>query len=295
MQTVADQESPLKNVWMIIPVYNRREITLGCLEHLDKLGVPDWCQIVVTDGGSTDGTVDAVRERFPRVQVLQGRWWWMEGIRAGMEHAQAQGAMTYVWLNDDCRPTPGSVESLVKRARETGHVCGGITRSPYGVYAGMRKTWLGLRPLDLSGLEPGGVLPGDSLVGNFVAWPGKVVTVTGLPDAGRFPHLCADHYYTLEAGRCGFPCELVGGVEAEDVHPDMGWARQSILRGDQPVGFVAKWLLQWNPRAGLLPELRLHRRFWGPAGVLIPLGPWLKKWLLLSLRILLPRAVRTRL
>lgn len=292
---MSDLKSQNLCVWMVIPVFNRREITLGCLEHLQATGVTAWCQVVVTDGGSSDGTVQAILTRFPEVTVLEGRWWWMEGIRAGMEHAQHQGADMYVWLNDDCRPTAGSVEVLVERARATGHVCGGVTRSPLGAYAGMRKTPFGLRPLDISALAPGKVLPGDSLVGNFVAWPGEVVAATGLPDAKLFPHLCADHYYTMEAGRHGFPCELVGGVEAEDVHPDMGWARQSILRGDQPVGFVARWLLQWNPRAGLLPELRLHRRFWGPAGVLIPLGPWLKKWLLLSLRIVLPKAVRSRL
>lgn len=280
---------------MIIPVFNRRAITLGCLEHLKQTGVDQWCRILVADGGSTDGTVSAIREQYPEVRVIEGRWWWMEGIRAGMELAQRENAGVFVWLNDDCRPTPGSVAALVQHARTSGQVTGGVTRSSHGVYAGMRKTAWGLRPLDLSGQVQGRTLRADSLPGNFVAWPAAVVSAIGLPDAGRFPHLCADHYYTLEARRKGFEVVLLGGAEAEDVHPDMGWARQSILRGEQPVGFLVKWLLQWNARAGLLPELRLHARYWGVWGTGLALAPWLKKWCLLGARLVLPRSIRQRL
>ena len=38
-------------VHLILPVHNRREITLRCLRHLHGLSVDAWAQIVVVDDG----------------------------------------------------------------------------------------------------------------------------------------------------------------------------------------------------------------------------------------------------
>jgi hypothetical protein len=288
-------EVPVKKVWIAIPVFNRREITLGCLAHLQSLGVLNWCEVVVADGGSTDGTREAVRAAFPGVHLIEGRWWWMEGIRAAMEFARARGAGVYVWLNDDCRPGPGSLEKLVDHAEKTGRVSGGVTKSGGGAYAGMRRTPWGLRSLDLRNLGANDVMRADSLVGNFVAFPASCIERAGLPNAQRFPHLCADHYYTITASLGTGGCDLVGAAVAEDVHPGMGWERQSILRGTQPVSYIFRQLIQWDPRRGILPELRFHRDFWGWRGWLIALGPWLKKWVLLGCRVLVPGPIRRKL
>ncbi|HSJ02212.1 MAG: glycosyltransferase family 2 protein [Verrucomicrobium sp.] len=282
--------------WIVVPVFNRRDLTLSCLEHLAATGVLDWAHVVVADGGSTDGTQDQIRLRFPQIEVLEGRWWWMEGIRAGMEHAQKQGAEVFVWLNDDCRPELGSVEALVHHVRTTGFVCGGLTRSGGGVYAGMRKTIWGLRAVTPPEYDREAVIPVDSLVGNFVAIPIGGVVREGLPDAHQFPHSCADHYYTIAVAKhCGGICHLLCAAQATDVHPAMGWERQSILRGSQPVPYIARQLMQWTPRVGLQPELRLHRRIWGPWGYVLVLAPWLKKWLLLAVRVTLPAGIRKKL
>ena len=122
----------LEGVYLVIPVHNRREMTLGCLECLEMDGVLAWAKVIVVDDGSTDGTGAAVRERFPTVVVLDGNGnlWWTGGIVMGMKEAMRRAARAIVWLNDDCRPKPGTMELLATDALETGAISVGQTVSP---------------------------------------------------------------------------------------------------------------------------------------------------------------------
>lgn len=286
---------PQQKVWIIIPVFNRKETTLGGLRHLEKLGVFDWAKVIVADGGSTDGTAEAIRAEFEVVHLLEGKWWWMEGIRAGMEYAQQRGAEIYVWLNDDCRPRAGSVEALVKHTHETSSVSGGITYAQDGgAYTGAIKTAKGPHVLTARDLEKTEISRVDMLVGNLVAIPEACVAKIGLPDARTFPHLFGDYYYTFAASKAGFACSLLKAAAADDVHPPTE-DRVSILRGDQPVSIIWKQLTQWNAHHGLLPAWRFYRRFWGVKGHAIVLKPWFKSWILLALRLVLPSGLRKRL
>ena len=49
--------------------YNRREEVLTTLTHLTAL--PERPAIVLVDNGSTDGTLEAVAARHPRVSLLR--------------------------------------------------------------------------------------------------------------------------------------------------------------------------------------------------------------------------------
>src|SRR5206468_13001712 len=80
---------------------NNEELLLGCLETLQASLSPDVeVEIVVLDNASDDGSVEAVRERFPDVQLLP------QGFRAGFaaNHNTVIRASTgrYVYvLNED--------------------------------------------------------------------------------------------------------------------------------------------------------------------------------------------------
>ena len=62
------------SIAVLMTCYNRRETTLECLESLFKAQVPKetTLSIYLVDDGSTDGTGDSVRERYPAVKVLNG-------------------------------------------------------------------------------------------------------------------------------------------------------------------------------------------------------------------------------
>jgi GT2 family glycosyltransferase len=51
--------------------HNRRAEVLASLDHLTRL--PERPHILVVDNGSSDGTAEAVTERFPQVNVLPAR------------------------------------------------------------------------------------------------------------------------------------------------------------------------------------------------------------------------------
>jgi GT2 family glycosyltransferase len=59
---------PDPRVAVVVITHNRREELLGALARLRAL--PEQPHVVVVDNGSADGTADAVRERFPEVELV---------------------------------------------------------------------------------------------------------------------------------------------------------------------------------------------------------------------------------
>ena len=57
-------------VSVVVPSHDTRELTLRCLGALEK-ALGSGVEVVLVDDGSTDGTSEAVRERFPAVRALR--------------------------------------------------------------------------------------------------------------------------------------------------------------------------------------------------------------------------------
>src|SRR5919201_4314243 len=73
-------------------------------------------ETVVVDHGSTDGTLDLVRERFPRVRVLERE---NRGLAAGWNAGIAATSAPYVLLlNADAWALRDALERLVRFADE---------------------------------------------------------------------------------------------------------------------------------------------------------------------------------
>ena len=119
-----------ENIWIIIPVHNRRETTRACLSNLRALGELEKYQVCVVDDASSDGTAEMLAAEYPEIKVIQGtgHLYWGGGIATGMMAAQAASADVHVWLNDDCLPDENSIACVVERARTTRGMCGGICR-----------------------------------------------------------------------------------------------------------------------------------------------------------------------
>jgi glycosyltransferase involved in cell wall biosynthesis len=61
-----------QSVYILIPVHNRKAITLACLGHLRNLGAIDRYPIIIIDDGSTDGTAAAIRQSYPAMAIFGG-------------------------------------------------------------------------------------------------------------------------------------------------------------------------------------------------------------------------------
>jgi len=98
------QRRPLTpgDVTIIVLNWNNRGVTLECLESLERAEL-NGASILVVDNGSTDGSADAVRARFPGVRVLplpENRGY-AGGNNAGIVDALAYGTGAVLLLNND--------------------------------------------------------------------------------------------------------------------------------------------------------------------------------------------------
>ncbi|MGG6239897.1 glycosyltransferase family 2 protein [Nodosilinea sp. AN01ver1] len=286
------------SIYILIPVHNRRAITLGCLQDLNRNGDLTHHRVVVIDDGSTDGTGAAIQASFPTVTVLagDGNLWWTGAMRLGMEYAIAQGAQYLIWLNDDCRLAPGTLDGLVQ-------FCGDHPTAIVGAqgfeqddrdrlsFGGKRKTWQGYRFLTLS---PGQTVSCDLLSGNLVCMPRAVVDAIGYPNPHTGPHYGGDSLYLLRAQKAGFRLWIdsrysVTNHAAESRLCPSDW----LMTPGDPWQLVR---LAFNPYSGLSWQLwwRLNWLAYGPWGVVMFLKKYLSLFPLTLLR-LLPVATRQRL
>ncbi|ORX05592.1 glycosyl transferase [Mycolicibacillus trivialis] len=85
--------------------HNRRTETLDTLEHMSRL--PDAGPLVLVDNASTDGTADAVAERFPQVRLVRSR---TNLGAAGRTLGVPLAGTDYVaFCDDDTRWQPGTL------------------------------------------------------------------------------------------------------------------------------------------------------------------------------------------
>lgn len=94
---------------------NRREDTVECLASLKRSSY-DSLKCVLLDNGSTDGTVECVRQRFPEVRIVElvHNRGYAGNNNTGIDVALAQGADWVLILNEDTVVAPDCVERLVK-------------------------------------------------------------------------------------------------------------------------------------------------------------------------------------
>lgn len=287
----------LQSVYLLIPVHNRRSITLACLSHLQRLGMFDSYHVVVIDDGSTDGTREAIAQLFPQVEVLMGdgNLWWTGGICLGMEYAMAQGADYMLWMNDDTLPLAGTIDRLLQFCAAnpksiTTAQCYSDDTLRFPTYGGQRKRGFSV---GLIQTQPGETQVCDCMSGNLVCFPRSVVETIGYPEKHLMPHYTADIVYTWEAKKAGFDLYVLGDAIAVcEFNPDTegGWSTST-----KPM--LDRWRQLSSPRSSLYPSSywRYCQSFFGAWAYLLFPYAYLKLLMFTVLRVLLPLSVMKQL
>jgi GT2 family glycosyltransferase len=221
-------------VYIIIPVHNRKVITLTCLNTLQCNGDMGRYRILVIDDGSTDGTAEAISRFYPDVTVLpgDGNLWWTGSIAKGMKYAVKNGADYFIWLNDDTLPLANALPKLVHHcSSDTKRIataqCYTTDQLIKPTYGGQLKhQW----SIQLFSTPQGRQISCDCMSGNLVCLPRNVIDEIGYPPAERLPHCRADIVYTLMAKRAGYDLQVIGdAIAISPLNPfDEGWIHSPI-------------------------------------------------------------------
>jgi GT2 family glycosyltransferase len=268
-------------VTALLTCHNRVECTLACLHSLTSQTGTEGVQLDVflVDAGSSDGTVQAVRERFPTTNVIErgADLFWNGGMRVAMAHAYERDPQLYLWLNDDVVLDPGALDDLIgtcttlTASRGKPCIVVGSTRDPLSgriTYGGVARSsrW---RPLRYERVEPGpDPRMAETMNGNVVLIPREAVRRVGTL-ASVYTHGMGDFDYGHRARRAG--CEV--WVAAGSV----GTCARNPSRASAST-FAGHLRQATDARVGLPPRewLTYARRWGGPVWIAFALSPYLR-------------------
>jgi len=240
--------------------HNQKEQTLSCLKALFAQNSPKDLQLDVylVDDGSTDGTSLAIRDLYPRVNVLagDGSLFWCGGMRWAFASALKAPYDFYLWLNSDTELFPDCIQRLFETRNtlaDKGHVRTIIVGSTQDgatgkhTYGGMKRSsfWHPFRYELVK--PPDGPVRVDNMNGNCVLIPSDVAERVGNFDP-HFSMTFGDFDYGLRARNEGcsvWLCPGYAGACSRNTHEGT-WL-------DKTLPFKVRWAKVREPK-GLPPK-----------------------------------------
>ena len=196
-------------VFAVIPVFNKLHFTKNCIDQLLRQTYPR-IKIILSDGGSTDGTVEYIRDTFPDVEILKSSdvLWWSGAMFAGIDYAlkvSSQESDFILMMNNDTNISTNYVETLVNASLIHKSAVGGtIVDSRTGIIldAGEYINWTDYsfpvenQPNDFEQFR-GDV---DLLPGRGTLVPIQWISKIGNINVKVFPHYLGDYdfFYRLK-------------------------------------------------------------------------------------------------
>jgi len=188
------------SIAVLLTCFNRKDKTIDCLRSLKDLEIPSSynLEIFLVDDGSTDGTSDAIREKFSEVNVIQGTGslYWNRGMHLAWKTAAKNKEYDfYLWLNDDVKLNINGLSILIGNynLKPNSIICGVMASEVDNIITyGGRDTYDTL-------IEPNGS-PQECywINGNFVLVSKSIFEKVGILDP-VFPHAIGDFDYGLRA------------------------------------------------------------------------------------------------
>ena len=208
--------------WVVVLTWNGRDETLRCLDSLADLVDDPPVGVLVVDNGSEDGTVEAVRDAHPRVELVEngGNLGYAGGCNAGIRWALGRGAEWVVLVNNDARVAPTTIAAFAAAAGahpEAGALAGkvffddGSGRLWYA--GGSVRSWLGYHGRVRGYGEPDSpafrhIEPTQRATGALMAVSRRAIESVGLLDEDLFAYV-EDLDWSVRIRAAGFALLLV--------------------------------------------------------------------------------------
>ena len=217
-----------KSIATIITCHNRKEKTLNCLANLhnqDNISDVEM-NIYLVDDGSIDGTGEAVKEKFPQVNIFKcdGTLYWNGGMRLAFFEAMKSDYDYYLWLNNDTYLIDNALKLLFEtstnrkeKSNKDVIITGTIKDIDTGqVNYGGRKQKSKLQPLKFILLDSQTeTQPCDTFNGNVVLIPRVVTKKIGNISLEYKRQHSGDFDYGLRAKYAGFESWVAPGIIGE--------------------------------------------------------------------------------
>jgi GT2 family glycosyltransferase len=249
---------------VLITCHNRCHKTLACIQAIFSSHLPEIATIhvILVDDGSTDGTRESIREKFPSVEIIvgDGNLFWNRGMHIAFSRALEIGFDAYLWLNDDTILYPDAISRLISTAIDlksrlhipcvvVGATANNTGKLTYGGSVAVnrirrfqyRKVWDAHIPVEC-----------EVMNGNCVLISRDVAEVVGNIDP-EFEHAMGDTDYALRVRKAGMRVFVAPGFAGTcDINPIAG------TFSDERLNVVDRWR-HITSRKGL--PLRSWHRF----------------------------------
>jgi GT2 family glycosyltransferase len=199
-------------IHILIPFFNRKQLTMECLESFSKQIYSDY-SITVVDDGSTDGSSEAIRSRFPNVEVIEtkGGLWWAKSLNVGLERIlpRTKDGDFVLIINQDTEVKPDYLEKILEAStRNHRALVGSVLRNFYDQKLFEKPTRVDWSTYSFlkSGYSPEESGPYENA--DFLTTRGVIMPVEVFKKIGLYtrllPHHVADLNFSMKAKRAGF-------------------------------------------------------------------------------------------
>lgn len=218
-------------LYVLFAIYNRKKITLNCLECIQKQTYKDY-KVVIFNDGSTDGSKEAILKQYPNVVVLNGdgNYWWTRSMNEGLRYilTESNSSDYVLTLNDDTTFGSDYFKILMEAANKSKNLCLGTAYTEDGerLELGIEVDWRKYTyfPVIITKKTLGNIGPvtyekTDTLPCRGTLIPVELFKKIGLFDEKRLPHYAADYEFFFRAKSAG--CKLGVAVNAITKNGDL--------------------------------------------------------------------------
>lgn len=211
----------MMKIAVLLATYNRRDKTISCLNSLFHQTMDNGIllEVYITDDASSDGTPEAIKDKFPTVNLLKGSGslFWAGGMRNTWAEALKSKPDYYLLLNDDTILNDTAVTQLlcynISYPDQKPAICVGTTKDAVSgtISYGGQKLYNKGSVKYYNFFSETEYLECDMANANIMLVPAEVVEKISIL-SNSYTHSIADFDYSLRAQKAGYKVIVVPGI-----------------------------------------------------------------------------------